>query len=340
MKRAALALLVAAAGAGCVSVESLPDVRGALKPGQRLVVVVYPPPGPWIVDAADTKGETAAKLSPLGFLMQTAENEHTLGVSKDYQQYLPRPRYHLEVQEPLLKALREASPGHAVQTGLEAGLVPAQLLAWNEAKDQLDWRLRYYAPDPSAPAPRDYARALTLDDALILDVNLSYGTSAPDEGPIRPSIAAASRVYRGDTSRLIWEHEDELVDTTSSATLVEFKIDPAGLTGRIETLAPLLGGRIAASFLKAFSLAPSTSAPSIPPGTIQTARSGLLPLSMLQGLTSGTTAASTVPVAASTAPVAAPPAVANSTSPPVATPASSAPAVPPSLSTPTTPSNR
>jgi len=66
-------------------------------------------------------------------------------------------------------------------------------------KDQLDWRQRYYAPDPDQPAPRDYAKLLMLDDALILDVNVSFGTDATDDGRPLHTMSAASRVYRGDT---------------------------------------------------------------------------------------------------------------------------------------------
>src|ERR1700676_2712759 len=143
-----LAAACAAAAAGCVSVQGLPDPRGALKPGQRLIVAVYPSPGPWIIGSADTKAEAAAKISPLGFFVQTAENEHTLSVSKNLQQYLPRPRLGVAVQDSLLSALRSVRPSGTVQTGLEAGIATAQLAEWNKSKDQLDWRQRYYAPDP------------------------------------------------------------------------------------------------------------------------------------------------------------------------------------------------
>src|ERR1017187_5051270 len=99
--RRLLPLAVFAAAAGCVSFQGLPDPRGALKPGQRLVVDVYPSPGPWIIGSADSKAEAAAKISPLGFFVQTAENQHTLSVSKNLQQYLPRPRLGLAVQDSL-----------------------------------------------------------------------------------------------------------------------------------------------------------------------------------------------------------------------------------------------
>ncbi|MFI5347090.1 MAG: hypothetical protein ACHQ51_12015 [Elusimicrobiota bacterium] len=318
MRRLALPLLLSAFFAGCVSVAPMPDPRGALKPGQRLVVNVYVAPGPWIIDAADSKAEAAAKISPVGFLMQTVQDEHTLNVSKDLQQYMPRPHYGDEFQEPLLKELRLRISSGSVQTGLEAGIVPAQLSDWNKSKDQLDWRAHYYFPDPDAPAPRDYARILTLDDALILDLNVSFGTTASEDGRLMPEMSAASRVYRGDTTHLLWEHEDEVTDQTSSTTLTEFKLSPADLTNRLQALAPQLAKASAGSFLKAFGLA---APPALPvssatfAGSSTTARGfssggggGLVPMSFFQNMPQGPlgVAASTTPVITlvqSTAPV-------------------------------------
>lgn len=329
MRRLALPLILAAAAAGCVSVAPMPDPRGALKPGQRLVVALYQSPGPWIVDAADSKAEAAAKISPVGFLMQTVQDEHTLNVSKDLQQYMPRPRYGQEVQEPLLKSLKARISSGTVQAGFEAGIAPAQLLDWNKAKDQLDWRARYYAPDPDAPAPRDYARVLTLDDALILDVNLSYGTVASDDGRLMPQMSAASRAYRGDTSRLIWEHEDEVTDQTSSSTLVEFKLSPADLTGRIEKLAPRLADTVTASFAKAFGLVPAVSTATVHASTAALAGNGggLVPASYFQNQSGPRT-----PPAGMWLP---PSGVSPSTAPAVATSTAAAPA---SISSATAPS--
>jgi hypothetical protein len=284
-----LAVCAAAAVAGCVSIQGLPDPKGALKPRQRLVVAVYPAPGPWIIGSADTKAEAAAKLSPLGFIVQTAENEHTNSVSKNLQQYLPRPRLGLAVQNSLLESLRAARSSDTVQTALEAGIVPTQLAEWNKSKDQLDWRQRYYAPDPDQPLARDYARILTLDDALILDVNVSFGTSASevaDDNRILPSMSAASRVYRGDTSHLLWEHEDTVVDQVSSATMTDFQMQPWLLTDSLQRLAPALGKTISASFLKAFAVAPPAGA-APPPSTAGGAGGGLVPMSFFQNASTG-----------------------------------------------------
>ncbi|MBI3566040.1 MAG: hypothetical protein HY079_12650 [Elusimicrobia bacterium] len=177
-----------------------------------------------------------------------------------------------------------------MQTSLQAGIVPDQLVAWNRAKDQLDWRLRYYGPDPDAPAPRDYARALTLDDALVLDVNVSFGTVGSEDGRVLPQMSAATRVYRGDTARLVWEHEDEVVDRVSSMTLAEFKLSPWELTRRWEALAPTLGAAVGASVVKAFAVAPPAPPPApapaggVTPFTPGSGRGGLVPMSQLQNL--------------------------------------------------------
>ncbi|MDE2141584.1 MAG: hypothetical protein KGJ84_04135 [Elusimicrobia bacterium] len=312
MRRIALPFLLSAALAGCVSVAPMPDPRGALRPGQRLVVAVYVAPGPWIVDAADTKAEAAAKISPVGFLMQTVQDEHTLKVSKDLQQYMPRPHYGDEFQDPFLKALRLSLSTGAVQTGLEAGIVPAQLSDWNNAKDQYDWRSRYYFPDPDAPAPRDYARILTLDDALILDVNVSFGTTAGDDDRIMPVMSADSRVYRGDTTHLLWEHEDIVTDQTSSSTLVDFRLNPADLTDRLQSLAPKLAKASSDSFLKAFGIAApvvpvssaTVSGSTAPYGNARAFGSGgggLVPMTFFQNMPHGPPG--TGGVAASTSPV-------------------------------------
>jgi hypothetical protein len=316
-----IAACAAAAVAGCVSVQGLPDPRGALGRRQRLVVAVYPSPGPWIIGAADTKAEAAAKLSPLGFIVQTAENEHTLSVSKNLQQYLPRPRLGVAVQDALLNALRAARSSDTVQTAFQAGIVTAQLAEWNKSKDQLDWRERYYAPDPDQPQPRDYAKILTLDDAVILDVNVSFGTDATDDGRLLPTMSAASRAYRGDTSHLLWEHEDIVADQSSSFTMTDVQVQPPLLTDSLQKIAPGLGAAVAASFLKAFAVTPAP--PSTSTSTVAAASGGLVPMSFFQNMSTAAPAGLPPPAAAaapapaaSTATVAfSSPAVSVSTSP-------------------------
>ena len=299
MRRPLLLAACAALVSGCVSVQGLPDPHGSLAPHQRIVVNVFPPPGPWIIGASDTKAEAAAKLSPLGFIVQTAENEHTLSVSKNLQQYLPRPHLSLAAQTALMSALRAARSVDTVQTGPEAGISELQLAEWNKSKDQLDWRQRYYTPDPDQPAPRDYAKILTLDDAIILDVNVSFGTDATDDGKLVPTMSASWRAYRGDTARLLWEHEDVVGDQVSSFTMTDIQVQPSLLTDSLQKLAPTLGTTIATSFLRTFTVMPSTSIPHLaapPPGG---APKGLVDMSVFQNLS---TATASVPISSATAP--------------------------------------
>lgn len=269
MRNASRLLALAAILGACVSVEPMPDPKQAVARDQRIVVLVYQSPGPWIVKDSDSKAEAAAKVLPVGFLVQTVQDDRTLEASKDLQQYLPRPHYALELEGPLMDALKAAHSG-AIQTGEQAGLSPLQLRDWNEAKDQLDWRRRYYAPEYGAPAARDYSKVLSLDDAVVLEVNLSFGTTATDEGQIQPALSAALRLYRANTAHLLWEHTEVLTQTTSSMTLAEFKAEPRELTRRLESLAAPLGEAIARSTAKALGLTP-------PPPAATTKLPGMAP---------------------------------------------------------------
>lgn len=255
MRRASTLLAASALLCACVSVEPLPDPRQVVAPKQRLVALVYQSPGPWIINESDSKAESAAKILPVGFLVQTVQDDKTLELSKDIQQYLPRPRYDRALEESLIKALKTLHSG-PVQTGTEAGLSSVQLREWNSAKDQLDWRRRYYSPEYGAPSPRDYAKVLSLDDAVVLEVNLSFGTEATDEGQLLPAVSAALRLYRAGTSRLLWSREEMLTEKTSSMTLSEFKAEPRELTRILENLAPRLGENSARSAAKALGLTP------------------------------------------------------------------------------------
>jgi hypothetical protein len=279
----------------------VPEPHGAYKPGQRLVVLVFQSPGPWIVSSTESKLESAASILPVGFAVSDLEDSHDLAVSKNIQQYLPRPPYDEEFQKSLLVQLRAALSTGAVQTGLEAGIPPEQIQRWNRARDQRDWRRSYfYARDPELPAPRDYSRGLGLDDALVLEVNLSYGTAATEGGALQPEIAAAWHVYRGLNSRQLWEHVEDAVDATSSTTLVDIQTSPADLAARLELLAPRVGEAVGKEFVRVFSAAPSTAAPAQVLWTGQgkapmapALGPGLLPLDFLMSLSSG--AASGVP---------------------------------------------
>lgn len=326
MRRLRLLPALAACLSACVSVEPLGDPRQTVAPNQRLVVLVYQSPGPWIIKESDSKAEAAAKILPVGFLVQTVQDDKTLELSRDLQQYLPRPRYDRALEESLLKTLKTLHAG-PVQTGAEAGIAPVQIRDWNSAKDQLDWRRRYYAPEYGAPAPRDYSKVLSLDDAAILEANLSFGTEATDEGQILPAVSAALRLYRGSTSRLLWSRDETLTEKTSSMTLAEFKAEPRELTRILEDLAPRLGEAAARSTAKALGLTPPSSPPPISPGTAvpTTEPQGVLPYGMTSAdyarysqAFSSVTVIGSIPVAVSSPPAPTPlepPAVPVSTAP-------------------------
>jgi hypothetical protein len=358
LRRIVLPLLLAAAGSACVSVAPPPDPHGVYQPGQRLIVMVYQAPGPWIVSDTDSKLESAAQITPLGFAVASLQNNHTLAVSKAIEQYLPRPRYDEEFQKALLAELALHLSSAPLQTGLEAGITPEQMQRWNRAHDQLDWRQIYFAPDPDGPPPRNYSRDYGFDDALILDANLAFGTTATDAGQLQPDLAVAWRVYRGLNGRKVWEGSDELIDTTSSSTLVDIQTNPSDLPARLETLAPKLGQSVGHEFARAFGLLPSTSpAAGARPGLLPAAPAaplnpGLLPLDYLLRLSSPTADGAPLPppptpnaipvptlsTTTSVSPAAAPPSVALSTAaapsapvpPPVAPPSPPPTAVSPS----------
>ncbi len=275
--------------AACVTVEPPPDPRGAVKPGQRLIVMVYQSPGPWIVADSDSKAETAMKLLPLGTFLQGIQEDRINDLSKEIQPYLPRPHYDQAVEAALIKALK-AAHGGSVQTAAEAGIPPLQRKEWNKATDQLDWRRKYYFTDAGKSSARDYSKMLSLDDAIIVEVNLSFGLEPDAEERTLPLLSAASRAYRADTTRMLWSHEDRMSDTSSSFTLTEFRAEPVELTDRLFALSGPLAAKIAAGLARDARLMPapppviaeslpsatlingtpaqiSTATPSIPPST-------------------------------------------------------------------------
>lgn len=253
--------------AACVTVEAPVDPRGAIKPEQRLIVMVYQSPGPWIVANPDSKAETALKLLPLGTFLQGIQEDRINDLSKEIQPYLPRPRYGQAVEDALITALKAAHAG-PVQTSAEAGIAPIQRKEWNAAADQLDWRRKYYFTDAGRGAPRNYSKLLSLDDAVIVEVNLSFGLEPDDQDRTLPLLSAASRAYRADTTRMLWSREDRLSDETSSSTLTEFRAEPTELTDRLFAMSVPLAGKIAAGLARDTRLMPAP--PPIlesPPGT-------------------------------------------------------------------------
>lgn len=273
--------------AACVTVEPPPNPRGAVKPGQRLIVMVYQSPGPWVVADPDSKAESALKLLPLGTFLQGIQEDRINDLSKEMQPYLPRPRYDQAVEAALISALKAAHSG-TVQTYAEAGIAPVQRRDWNAATDQLDWRRKYYFTDAGRASPRDYSKLLSLDDAVIVDVNLSFGLEPDEQDRTLPLLSAASRAYRADTARMMWSHEERLSDATSSSTLTEFRAAPVELTDRLYVMSAPLAGKIAARLVQDIGLIPTPppilreTAPAVPssndsPPFISTAPAAIAP---------------------------------------------------------------
>ena len=244
MRRTLFFVVLASLAAACVTVEPPPDPRGTVKPGQRMIVMVHQSPGPWIVADADSKAETALKILPLGNFLQGFQEDRINDFSNEIQPYLPRPRYDQAVEAALIKALKSAHGG-PVQTAAEAGIPPLQRREWNTAADQLAWRRKYYFTDQARVSPRDYTKLLSLDDAVILDVNVSFGLEPDDQDRTLPMLSATSRLYRADTARMLWSREERLGDTTSSDTLTEFRAEPVHLTDRLYAMSEPLALRIA-----------------------------------------------------------------------------------------------
>ncbi len=306
--------------AACVAPEPVLDARGAVPPGGRLVVAVYPAPGPWIVADPDSKAETAAKLLPIGMLMQTMQDDRVLELSKELQPYLPRPRYERAFEAAYLAELRALHDGKT-QSWTEAELPSEARREFNRADDQLDWRRKYLSP--RGGAPRDYSRFLTLDDAVVVDLNLQYGTDVTaEEGRLLPTLTLATRVYRPGTTKLLWSREDVVQDQGSVRTLSEFRAEPKDLTDRLEALVPQLAKLAAAELAKGLRLnAPVPVAPAAtaaPEGSVTAMPYGLAPSEVFAAPAAPPTASTETAPSPAPAPVA-----------PPETPAAPAPAVEP-----------
>lgn len=256
MRRTLSFALITSLLAACVTAEPPPNPRGAVKIGQRLIVMVFQSPGPWIVADPDSKAELAMKILPLGNFLQGMQEDRINELSKEIQPYLPRPRYDQAVEAQLIKALKAAHGGQ-VLTATEAGISPLQRREWNTASDQLDWRRKYYFTDSSKASPRNYSKLLSLDDAIIVEVNLSFGLEPNEEERTLPVLTAASRAYRADTTRMMWSREDRISDQTSSATLTEFRAEPVELTDRLYAMSKPFADIIANGFARDATLVPA-----------------------------------------------------------------------------------
>ncbi len=261
-------LAAAALLGGCVSLEEAPMTTGAIQKGQRVLLVVYAPPSPAIVES-DSKAETAAKIVPgLGLVVKDAQDSHALAQSKDLQRYLPswnpaalfRSSFTLQFDQ-------LGQPGRAI--GPSDTSIP--VAAWyrlNSASDVNDWQIRYYLPSPDQAVSRNYSAFLDLDDAVVLEVNLLPTLATDDELTYTPTLSAVTKLYRANTMRQLWRHENTVSEAGAAHALYDFKVKPGDLIFAWNRLMPMLGAQITEDLRKNFVAA---GVPLAPKPTLMTA---------------------------------------------------------------------
>lgn len=252
--RGTVRLGVVAAGAlligGCVSLEEKPMAPGAIQRGQRLILVVFAPPGP-VISEVDSKGETAAKIVPgLGLVVKEAQDQRDLKASQDLQQYLPAWQAAQSFYPIFLEKMAQlGQPGTLVEPK-DAGLPPDAWPKFNRAKDTLDWQIRYFVRQPDGVVARNYSNYLQLDDALVLEVNLGHGLENDGEQNFTPNLKAVTKLLRVSNMRELWRHEDVVDDKAATKTLYEFKVQPGDLVYAWQRLLPQLASLVVESLGK------------------------------------------------------------------------------------------
>ncbi|MBI5630247.1 MAG: hypothetical protein HY921_05130 [Elusimicrobia bacterium] len=249
--------------ASCVSLEEARLAPGAVRPGQKTVLLLYAGPGP-LVSAADSNVESAAKIVPgLGLVVQSAQDDRDLAASKDLARYLPawtpESAFYPRLQEALAVS---GHPGAFIAQ--EQTDVPADSLRkLNEARDALDWRNRYFLPGLEGAHGRNYAAFLSLDDALIFEVNLLYGVASDEQGLMVPILGAAVKLLRPATLKTLWRQEFLAEDKPAAKSLYDFKAGPAQLTANWEKMMPELAQKIAAGYRDNLQKAGAYKAPAV-----------------------------------------------------------------------------
>lgn len=293
MKRILIAAFVLVCG-GCVPVGEVAIQKGMIRPEQRAVLLVFAGPGPWVTLEEDSKAESAAKFLPgVGQLVQSAQDAVDLKNSKQMQEYMP-PWKPVEKFYPALggalKGIR--FPGVWVSTGAETETTPDVLEKFNRAQDILEWRSRYFVAEPGMVRSfRNYSTLLSLDDALVLEVNLQHGLLATEEMTHIPAISAVSRLYRAGTMKHLWSHEDAVSDKGGAKAIQEFMASSTTLINNYERMMPELAQLIAASLQKSL-YPPATGAlgTSAQPLAAAATAQALLPAATSQVLAPATTA--------------------------------------------------
>lgn len=239
--------VLAAALASCVSLEEAVIARGSVQPGQRTVLLVYAAPAPLVADS-DSKAETAAKIVPgLGLVVQDAQNQGRIKASKDLGQYLPAWDPAGKFRAALLQELELTGyPGKFV-TREETQLSAEDAARLDRAADVVDWQDRFFLPLPDGHIARNYSRFLSLDDALVFEANLLYGTLGDEEGNAKPTLAAAVRLVRANNMRQLWYKQESVEDAAEPWILYDYKLRPHALVARWEKLMPPLAAAVAKS---------------------------------------------------------------------------------------------
>lgn len=256
MFRRALPLLAAAAVlGGCVSLEEAPMQRNAIGKDQRLLLLVFPAPGP-LLSEDDSKAETAAKIVPgLGLVVKDMQDGRDLKASQDLQRYLPRWDAAGEFRSSFAKQLDALGQPAKIVGPQDAGIPADQVLRLNRAADVNDWQIRYYLPQPDHVVGRNYSTFLNLDDAVVLEVNLAYALDSDGEGNYTPAARAVTKLMRASTMHQLWRHEDRVDEKGATKTLYEFKVAPDQLIGAWKRLMPMLGAKVAESLRQNFTAA-------------------------------------------------------------------------------------
>lgn len=245
----ALAILAAAFSAGCVSLEEEVLPKASVARDQRTLLLVFASPAP-VMAEDDSKAETAAKIVPgLGIVVKAAQDDAAAKKSKELQQYLPAWDPAAELLPIVAKELKNSGhPGRFIELSEAPDLAPDRLKVMNRADDVNDWQLRYYILNPNYPAPRNYSALLSLDDALIFEVNLRWGLALGDEDKATPTLGAVTRLVRASTSHVIWRHEDTAVDAAGARTSYEFKTQPDDLLAKYRRLFGPLAQALVATY--------------------------------------------------------------------------------------------
>jgi len=247
--------------------------------GQRTVVAVFVPPVV-VMTQDENKAEAAGKLMPImAYAVQTLQNDRDAAASKDMAQYLPDWDPAAEFYPILMKELPATGhPGKFIMPA-DGGMSDDDLKKYNGSTNVMDWRLRYYYDDPDHPVPRNYSTHLDLDDALLLEVNFTYGLLQDDQQNGTPELAAMTRLFRVNSMHLLWKHENVVDDKPGQKMVYEFKQNGGDLLTKWRKLMPSLAQALAADYKKELVAAglylPGPGAPPLPRST--TTVEGLAP---------------------------------------------------------------